>query len=71
MIQLTKTLKRICTQISRFLNARWSVSYFTLQSMGYIITSNPTAKGLSVNLQYFTLGGLTDGNRDTDKLPFL
>ena len=45
MIQLTKTLKAIWIQISRFLNAWWSVSNLTLQRMGYIMTSNPTAIG--------------------------
>jgi len=41
--QFTTTLNKICTQISLFPSTLCKLSYFTLQRIGYIITSNPTA----------------------------
>ena len=64
-------LNKICTQISRSLNARCNVSNFTLQSTGYIITSKPTAAEPSANRSQRLLEELAYGHRDTDKLPLL
>jgi hypothetical protein len=49
IIQFTTTLNKICTHISLFPNTLCKLSYLTLQRIGYIITSNPTAtKNISI-----------------------
>jgi hypothetical protein len=44
-IQLAMMLKPICIHNCFSRKALWSVSYRTLQRIGYIMTSNPTAMG--------------------------
>lgn len=45
IIQFISTLNEICFQRSRCAKSMWSDSYRTLQRMGYIMTSSPTADG--------------------------
>jgi hypothetical protein len=72
MIQLAKILKAIWTQIALVLKIWCSDSYRTLQRIGYIMTSRPTANMIQsevcfdrryVNVSY--------GNGYTHELPFL
>jgi len=72
-IQLTRMLKRIWIQIARSRKTWWSDSYWTLQRMGYIMTSRPTAGGRIIShVERGTVRiSLTDGNRHADELALL
>ena len=71
-IQLMTMLKPIWIQISLAWNTSCSFSYWTLQRMGYIMTSRPMAEAVLASTpqrvdEGEARGGLTNGHRHANK----
>lgn len=69
-IQLTKTLKPICFQAPLCEKMRCKISYCTLQRIGYIITSSPTATAVSQDAKLERWEGIPIGMDTSANLPF-
>jgi hypothetical protein len=70
--QLTKTLKPICLQISRWEKIWWRASYRTLQRIGYIMTSSPMAMGMETPTNFpFCSAGPVSSTKLPSRTPMI